>query len=335
MAMKVSQGLLSRGMKLSHLQIMAAFAETGQIGAAAERLGIAQPAASRLLSEVEDILGLPVRARAGRGVVLTEAGRTLADRAARVMLELAEAGREVAEIAAGGVGKVRIGAVTAPALDVLLPALRTARLSHPRIESEVVVAASDILCAQLAAGRLDFVIGRVPVGVDAAAFDGVEIAPEPVALVVRKGHHLADHPPRDAMALMAYDWVMPGEESPLTQTVLARLAALGLPRPSQRLSTASFLLTMALLQQSNVVAPLAKAVAQQFAAGPDAALAQVDIDLGLSVTPYSLLTRKGARLTAAAETVLEIVALGFPQGAQLPPGTSFGRRSSTISRTKV
>ena len=324
-------GLLARGLKLSHLQMMAAFAETGQIGAAAASLGIAQPAASRLLSEVEAILGLPVRARAGRGVVLTEAGRVLAERAVRVLQEMAEAGREVAEIAAGGVGRVRIGAVTAPALDIVLPALRTARLSHPKIESEVVVAASDILCDQLASGRLDFVIGRVPAGVDAGLFDGRVIAPEPVALVVRKGHHLAERPPSDPVELLGYDWVLPGEESPLTQAVLARLAELGLPRPSQRLSTASFLLTLALLHQSNVVAPLAQAVADQFAWGPDAPLVQVPVDLGLEVAPYSLLIRKGARLTAAAETVLGIVGLSLP-GDQ---AGSFGRRNSTTSRTKV
>ncbi|WP_103256483.1 LysR substrate-binding domain-containing protein [Tabrizicola aquatica] len=330
--MKSLPALLTRGLKLSHLQMMAAFAETGQIGSAAERLGIAQPAASRLLSEVEEMLGLPVRTRAGRGVMLTEAGRVLADRAGRVMQELAEAGREVAEIAAGGVGRVRIGAVTAPALDIVLPALRTARLSHPRIESEVVVAASDILCDQLASGRLDFVIGRVPAGVDAGLFDGRVIAPEPVALVVRKGHHLAERPPQGPGELMGYDWVLPGEESPLTQAVLARLAALGLPRPSQRLSTASFLLTLALLHQSNVVAPLAQAVADQFARGPDAPLVQLRLDLGIEVAPYSLLTRKGARLTAAAETVLGIVGLSLPGGDQ---AGSLGRRNSTTSRTKV
>jgi DNA-binding transcriptional LysR family regulator len=105
--MNTPPGLLARGMKLSHLQMMVAFAETGQIGRAAEALGIAQPAASRLLSEIEAILGLPVRSRAGRGVVLTEAGRTLAERAGRVMQELAEAGREVAEIAAGACGSAQ------------------------------------------------------------------------------------------------------------------------------------------------------------------------------------------------------------------------------------
>ena len=301
------QNLLTRGMKLSHLQIMAAFAETGQIGRAAALLGIAQPAASRLMSEIEAMLGVPVRARAGRGVVLTEAGRTLADRAARVMQELAEAAREVGEIASGGVGRVRIGAVTAPALDIVLPALRRARLTHPGIACEVEVAASDILCAQLAAGALDFAIGRVPATVERGLFEAREIAPEPVALVVRRGHPLALSTPVRAVDLLAYDWVMPGADSPLAQAVLTRLSALGLPRPGLHLSTSSFLLTLAVLRQGDVVAPMARAVAAQFATGPDAPFVQIGPDLQISVAPYSLLTRKGARLTAAAETVLSLI----------------------------
>lgn len=309
--MNTVPNLLGRGLKLSHLQMLTAFAETGQIGLAAERLGITQPAASRLLSEVEAILGTPVRLRAGRGVVLTEAGQVLADRAGRVMQELQDAAREVAEVTAGGIGRVRIGAVTAPAMEIVLPALRTARLSHPKIESEVVVASSDILCDQLAAGRLDFVFGRVPAGVDATAFNGTVIAPEPVALVVRRGHRLVERPPQRPEELMAYDWVMPGEDSPLSRAVLARLAELGLPRPNQRLSTASFLLTLALLQQSNVVAPLAQAVADNFARDPAAPFVQVALDLGITVSPFSLLTRKGVRLTSAAETILGIIRLAL------------------------
>jgi DNA-binding transcriptional LysR family regulator len=309
--MSWTHGLLGRGLKLSHLQMIVAFAEAGQLGAAAVRLGITQPAASRLLSEVETILGTAVRARSGRGVVLTEAGRVLAGRAGRVMHELQEAAREVTELSAGGVGRVRIGAVTAPALDMVLPALRTARLSHPKIQSEVVVASSDILCDQLAAGRLDFVLGRVPQGVDAGQFDGVVIAAEPVTLVVRRGHRLAEVPPKRLAEVLEYDWVMPGEDNPLARAVLARLGELGLPRPSQRLSTASFLLTLALLRQSNVVAPLARAVADQFATGPDAPLVQVEAEFGIEVVPYSLLTRKGARLTAAAETVLGLIRMAF------------------------
>lgn len=299
--------LLNRGMKLSHLRMMAAFAETGQIGAAAQTMGITQPAASRLLSEIERIVGTPVHTKSGRGVSLTAAGIMLARRAERVLMEMRDAAREMSEAANGHVGRVGIGAVTAPALDIVLPALRTARLSHPGIQTDVLVASSDILFEQLLSGRLDFTIARIPVGADASQIDARVIAPEPVALMVRKGHRLANAAPSRTRDLLDYDWVMPGNDSPLGAAVLARLAERGLPPPPQRLSTASFLLTLALLQQSNSIAPLAQAVADQFASGPDAAFAIIKSDLALSVAPYSLLTRRGVFLPPAAHTILGLI----------------------------
>jgi DNA-binding transcriptional LysR family regulator len=302
-----TDALLNRGIKLSHLRMMAAFAEAGQIGAAAQALGITQPAASRLLSEIERIVGTPVHSRSGRGVSLTVAGQMLARRADRVLMEMRDAAREMAEAGGGQVGTVGIGAVTAPALDIVLPALRTARLSHPGIQTEVVVASSDILFEQLLSGRIDFAIARIPNGADATQIDARVIAAEPVALMVRKGHRLANAVPERNADLLDFDWVMPGHDSPLGAAVLARLAALGLPAPQQRLSTASFLLTLALLQQSNSIAPLAQAVANQFASAPDAAFAIIRADIGISVAPYSLLTRRGVFLPPAARTILGLI----------------------------
>ncbi len=302
-----SDALLNRGMKLSHLRMMAAFAESGQIGVAAQAMGITQPAASRLLSEIERIVGTPVHVRAGRGVGLTLAGEMLARRAERVLMEMRDAAREMAEAGGGQVGKVGIGAVTAPALDIVLPALRTARLSHPSIQTEVIVASSDILFEQLLSGRIDFAIARIPTGADASQIDAQVIASEPVALMVRKGHRLANAVLASPRELLEYDWVMPGNDSPLGLAVRARLAERGLQAPQQRLSTASFLLTLALLQQSNAIAPLAQAVANQFASGPDAAFAIIQSDLAISVAPYSLLTRRSVFLPPAARTILGLI----------------------------
>jgi DNA-binding transcriptional LysR family regulator len=307
--------LIQRGLKFSHLRVMAALAETGQISLAAEALGIAQPAASRLLAEVERIAGAPVHLRVGRGITLTPVGSVLARRAQRLMIELQDTGREMAELANGQIGQVTIGAVTAPALDLVLPALRSARLTSPGISAEVTVAPSDILCAQLLAGKLDFAIARIPPDLDAAQFEGRVIAPEPVLLVVRRDHRLANAPTVSAAELLEYDWVMPGSSSPIGLAILARLARLGLPMPSRRLSTASFLLTLALLKQSNSVAPLAEAVARQFAEGPDAPFAILNIDLGIEVAPYSLLMRAGATLTPAARTLVNLMMQAVAQAS--------------------
>lgn len=314
------QTLVQRGLKLSHLRILAALAQTGQIGTAATSLGIAQPAASRLLAEAERIVGVPVHVRVGRGVTLTAPGAVLARRAERLLIELQDAGREMADLARGQVGLVAIGAVTAPALERVLPALRAARLSAPGISAEVTVAPSDVLCAQLLAGRLDFALARVPAGLDPARFDARVIATEPVQLVVRRDHRLASVAPRSAAELLDHDWIMPADDSPLRLAVLARLQRLNLPPPRQRLSTASFLLTLAQLRQSDSIAPLAAAVARQFAEGADVPLAILAIDLGIEVAPYSLLTRAGSRLTPAAATLVELMLhAAAPLAPAVPP----------------
>lgn len=297
--------LLQRGLKLSHLRLMAVLGESEQLGQAAARLGMTQPAASRLLAEVEQIAKAPVHERTGRGIALTALGRVLARRAQRVTLEMRDAAREMAELV--GVGEVRIGAVTAPALDMVLPALRNARITQPRVRAEVTVAASDILCGQLLAGELDFVLGRISSAYATAELTIRDLATEPISLIVRSGHPLADATEVAPLALMAFDWVMPADGSPLAGAVQAQLRRLSLPKPNQLLATQSFLLTLALLQQTNAIAPLANAVANQFATAPDAPYRVIDCALGIEVEPFGLITRRGAALTPAAQGLVDLM----------------------------
>ena len=246
--------------------------------------------------------------RAGRGISLTPAGQALARRAARALLEISEAARDIGDMADGSSGHVRLGSVTGPAMDRVLPALRAARLALPGVTVEVEVNTSDSLGEQLLAGRIDFALARLPGGRDPALFDLTLLGDEPVCLVVRRGHRLAQDPALTPAKLMDYDWVMPGPGTILRQAVLARLADLGLREPPGRLATSSFLLTLAMLQQSNAIAPLANAVAASFAQTPDAAYAVLPIDLGIRVAPYGLITRAASRLPPAAERIRGLIA---------------------------
>lgn len=305
-------GLLRRGLKLAHLRLMAALEETGALGLAAARLGLTQPAASRLLAEVEALAGRSVHLRQGRGLALTPEGQALARRAARALAEIGAAEREMAGLGRGVSGHVRLGAVTGPALDRVLPALRAARLALPEVTCEVEVAPSDPLVDLLLAGRLDFALARLPEGRSPALFDLEPLGEEQVDLVVRPGHALARVAriaPRD---LLDYDWVMSGPGTLMRRTVTERLGALGLPPPPGRLATSSFLLTLALLRESNAIAPLAAAVARRFASGPEAGLVILPIDLGIVVPSFGLLTPRGARLTPAAGRLRDLMRAQAP-----------------------
>jgi DNA-binding transcriptional LysR family regulator len=294
-----------RQLRPLQLKLLAALAEAGALGTAAARVGIAQPAASRLMAEMEALLGLALHERHGRGLRLTPVGAALARRAQRIQIELADAAHDILEAATGRTGVVRVGAGTGPALNLVLPALKDLQHSHPGLRSEVTVATSDTLCEQVRDGRLDFALARP--GPQDAELDARLIAGEPVSLVVRRGHPLLVLPRIEAADLMRHDWVMGDDKTLLTQSVIARLVALQLPMPPRRISTSSFLFTLALITQTDCIAPLATPVVESFAGNPAVPFISLPVDLGLAVPPFSLVTRAGSRPTPSAERLVEAI----------------------------
>ncbi|MBE2275309.1 MAG: LysR family transcriptional regulator [Rhodobacteraceae bacterium] len=305
-----------RGLKLSHLRLMAEILATGQLSHAAERLGLAQPAASRLLAEAERLTGRPLHSRDGRGLRLTAAGEALARRAARIQIELSDAAREMTEAGSGTEGLVRIGAVTGPALNRVLPAVRDLTARHPGLRFEVTVGTSPPLCDQLLAGRLDFAIGRLLSPDLERSLTLERMEEEPLSLIVRRGHPLLFRPVLTPADTLAYDWVMPEGETLLTRTVIDGLIALGLGEPRRQVSTASFLFTLALLTESDAIAPLAEAVADSFAVGPAMPFVPLPVETGISVTAYGLIRRRGGHLTPAAERVAARILATRPRRAR-------------------
>lgn len=294
-----------RRLKPIQLRLLAELAEAGGLGLAAARIGIAQPAASRLLAEMEEQLGLSLHERQGRGLRLTEVGLSLARRAARIEIELTDAARELAEAATGRAGVVRVGAVTGPALSLVMPTLIGLQRELPEFRAEVTVATSVTLCDQLREGRLDFALARLSPG--ETQLEARVIAGEPLSLVVRRGHPLLVRPILSVDDLLAYDWVMGDDETLLTQTVIARLTELGMAQPKRRISTSSFLFTLALLNQTDAIAPLARPVVESFEGNPSVPFVSLPIDLGLAVAPFSLVTRTGAQMTPSAQRLIDAI----------------------------
>ena len=292
-----------RRLKPVQLRLLAELENTGALGLAATRIGVAQPAASRLLAEMEALLSLPVHERQGRGLQLTPVGKALARRAARIEIELADAARDLAEAAPGRAGVVRVGSVTGPALSLVMPTLIRLQEALPDFRAEVTVATSINLCDLLREGRLDFALARL--GPGETQLEARVIAGEPLSLVVRRGHPLLVLPRISGEDLLRHDWVVGDDETLLTQTVIARLSELGMPLPKRRISTSSFLFTLALLNQTDAIAPLATAVVDSFAGNPSVPFVSLPVDLGLSVAPFSLVTRTGAQMTPSAQRLID------------------------------
>ena len=312
---KAADHPIGAGLKLGHMRMMAALAETGQISTAAAQLGISQPAASRMLGEMEAILKTALCERLPRGVRLTAEGEAFARRARAILLELREAGREIADLRSGRGGSVFLGSVTAPAIALAVPAIRRIRELFPDIAIDMQVDTSQVLARQLLASRHDFVIARIPDELDPRLFEARVIDTERVCLMVRRGHPLAGGGAVGLAQLRECEWVVPPPGSLLRRTVESAFLARGVPLPGRVLNTSSLLLTLAMVAKSDAIAPVAVEVARfvNAADGLAGAVEMLQLAFGIEVPPYSLISLRGRMLSPAAQLlrgfVLEAAAL--------------------------
>jgi DNA-binding transcriptional LysR family regulator len=298
-----TSNLLLRGVKLQHLRLIAQLNDTAQMSAAAAAINISQPAASRLAAELEQISGITLYTRHPRGVELTEHGRRFAMRAQSILQSLHDAGREIAELTSGHAGTVNIGAVTGPAIEMVLPVLKRMRITHPMVETSVIVDISDVVGQELLSHRIDFYIGRIPAHIDPRLFIASVISEEPASLIVREDHPLTRKPNISIADCLPYDWVMQTQEGLLNHAVEDYLITRGHRLPTKILSTSSLMLSLATITQTNSVAPVSRAVADFFSSetGLNGRIRSLPVAPGLTVSPYALIKLADSVLSPAAQ----------------------------------
>jgi DNA-binding transcriptional LysR family regulator len=300
-------GLLRSGLKLRHMRLVATLEEHVQIRAAAQAMNISQPAASRMIAEIEDILGISICERLPRGIRLTPYGAALARRARTILLEMREVDREISDLKQGKGGSVFLGAVTAPAIQLAVPAIRTIRRRFPRVEINVQVETSAVLARELLASRHDFVVGRIPDDLNPRLFESRLIGVEKACLIARRGHPLSTGKKVELDQLSHFDWVFQPAGSLLRQTVEGIFVSQGARLPDRILNTSSLLLTLVMVAQSDAIAPVAIDVARfvNSRSGLAGAIDILPIAFDINVQPYSLIKLRDRALSPAAELLYE------------------------------
>jgi LysR family hydrogen peroxide-inducible transcriptional activator len=176
-------------MNLRDLRYLIALADLRHFGRAAEACHVSQPTLSTQLRKLEDELGVQLIERAPRQVMLTPAGREIADRARRIVGEveqMKEAARRTQDPEAGS---VRLGMFPTLGPYLLPHAVPRIRERFPRLELLLVEEKTESLLAMLREGRLDAAVLALPLHED-----WLEVEPlfeEPFLLAVPTGHPLA------------------------------------------------------------------------------------------------------------------------------------------------
>src|SRR3954447_5221913 len=159
-------------MNLQQLRYFLATARHGSFSAAAGTLHLAQPSLSQQVRALEAELGVALFVRAGRGIVLTEAGQALRPEAEAVLAAVErarDAVAEVRELRSGTLTFGTFGIAGAYGLDDVIEELRR---RHPGVRVRAVGQNSSEVADAVRAGELE--VGMVVLPVDD---DGLEVRP--------------------------------------------------------------------------------------------------------------------------------------------------------------
>ncbi|WP_339542315.1 LysR family transcriptional regulator [Pseudomonas sp. JAI120] len=174
------------------LRYFVEIADSGSFSAAAERLFVAQSALSRQIKELETQLQTPLFERTARQPRLTAAGEAFYPRARNLLGELHKASEMATQVGNGQLGTLRLShSSTVPMSGVLLQGISTWLDRCPGVSMDIVKLSSEAQLEDIADGRLDVGVLRLPV---LRQREGVRVMPlysEQLLLAVPANHKLS------------------------------------------------------------------------------------------------------------------------------------------------
>jgi len=298
-----SCSLMRSRLNIRQLALLAHLAEERCVMRAAAAVGMTQPAASRLLREIEDTLQVRLFERHARGIVPTSSGEILARHARSIISEINLAQQEIATLKSGLSGQASLGTVTTPAANLVPAAIVLLKQKHPGLLVSVELDHSRPLVEKLRQGQLDVVVARI---LDAAEADELQFEPlsdEQHAVLVGSQHPLAGKTGSRLEELMEYPWVLPPPGSVLHERLLGLFLQRGLAAPANVIQTQSLQMITHLLQTTHAVAVLQHEAVRSLC--ESRLLAVLIEDLGLHIGCFGLITRKGRKLSPGGRVLLE------------------------------
>ncbi|WP_188659393.1 LysR substrate-binding domain-containing protein [Sphingomonas metalli] len=216
-----------RLMTSTQLRAFLALADAGSFAEAARATDGSQPAIHRAVRDLEQIGGVALAERRGRGIVLTAAGRQLARSARLAGAEIAAAMADIRPDA-GERGRLTIGAMPLCRARLLPAAMAALMRSAPGATFDVVEGSWRELVEPLRDGQIDLMIGALREAASLPDLDQEPLFTDRLAVVARAGHPAAGEA-ATLGALAGYPWIIGREGTPL-RTHWETLFAGGLPQ---------------------------------------------------------------------------------------------------------
>jgi molybdate transport repressor ModE-like protein len=290
--------------RLAQLRLLIGIAETGSLLAAAKRVHISQPAATKSLRQLEETLEEPLVLRTASGSVLAPSGEMVCRRARVILAELQHIEEEIGSFHVGNVGQVVIGTLAVAASQLVPRTLAVLSSDFPGITVRVVEGTSATLYSELRQGKLDMVVGRSWPGEDPSLLTET-LFNSGFALAARYGHPLATGR-RKKLQLRdtaKSRWILPPSNAYSRSALEMMFKQAGLQLPSHCVETSSYVVIRALLLATDMVCLLpVESLAEDFARK---ILSRLPVQVDLPLPAISVARSAERELTPPARTLLK------------------------------
>jgi DNA-binding transcriptional LysR family regulator len=296
---------LRSNIKLRHLQLVVALDEFRHLGKTAEFLSVTQPAVSKMLTEVEHMLGFTLFKRSTRGSEPTPSGRSLVRFARSVLAEYERTRDEITAMESGAAGRTRVGSMVVALPTLVEPAV--ALLKAKAAAATVLVEEGDLthLLPKLRLGELDVFVGRLEPGYAAPDLVTEALYHEQMVAVAKPAHPLARRRKVHWRDLVDLPCVLPPPWASLRVKLEQQFHAEGLDAPADLVETASFLGQVTFIRARGAVGFMAGSVARHFER--EGLVMVLPIRVCVDLPPVGLITMRARPLTPITDQLVQCI----------------------------
>jgi len=294
-----------RRLKLRQLELLAQLVEHQSLAGAAAAMSVTQPAATKLLREMEATLGVELFERLPRGMRATAFGEIMTRQARTALAALDRAREEIGSLSEGASGSVAVGSVRGATAALLAPALAALHEKRPGIRMSVLVDAAEIVIPRLREARLDIVLGNVPSSLAGRDLAFEPLLEEPLAVVAGLHHPMARRRKLRWSEVAGCEWIVYPQETALRPMLDALLPAASRADAPNAIETASVVATTMLLERTDMLAVMPRDVAQHYARGNTVTILPLKVPTTLGL--IGIVRHRDRELSPASLAFLEEV----------------------------
>ena len=281
--------MLENRIKYRHLQCFLEVTRQGSVVRAADALSLTQPAVSKKLKELEEILGVRLLERSKKGIELTAFGNVFLEHASTSVAALREGAERVAQAQHKGVSHISIGVLPTVATSVLPEAVKRFREGGVDARLHLVSGSNSLLMSQLRVGELDLVVGRLGIPEAMSGLSFQHLYSEQVAFTVRPGHPLLSKANFQVADIADYTVLYPPKDSITAPSVDRFLLSQGVGNILDRIDTISDSFGKEFLRKSDAILIISRGVVAREIA--DGELAELPVDTKETLGPVGLTIR--------------------------------------------